>query len=424
MVNNRAPRHSNPPLLLQVSTWVTIAPLVLLCMGCDLWFMFDSAGGGKTVALVICWILVIFCIAQRPVFLFEQCWRAKYCFVIPAIATLSTLWSQDPSRTLLKGLCLFLITVFAVYLINRYDTEEIIYLFYLSGNIIVVLSLVYSVAFPGAGIAPDGWRGVFHTKNDAARVVAFLFPSLLYYKPRLASSEMVRKTFLCATCAFLLLTRSVTGLASVAVLILLFALWLLIRRVATMEKRMIIILSIFAALALSILAFYYAKDILPLFGKDTTLTGRTKIWASVILSIKKRPWLGYGHGAFWIGHGEATNTYLAADWTVSYAHNGFLDVMLQLGFAGLAAVCFVFIKAIKDTAAAMSKEISRYSFWCVSVLVLTLIFNLDEGTFVAEERIYWLLFLVVSLGVHGPNYLHTRETRLLAKKPLYEPGIV
>jgi O-antigen ligase len=366
-------------------------------------------------------MLVIFCIAQRTAFLFEQCWRAKYCFVIPAIATLSTLWSQDPSRTLLKGLCLFLVAVFAVYLVNRYDNEEIIHLFYLLSNIILVLSFMYSLVFHGTGITPDGaWRGVFHTKNDAARVVVFLLPSALYYRPRVASAETFRQASICATFVFALLTRSVTGLASAALLILLFALWTLIRRVAATEKGIIVTLAVFAAVTLSFLVFYYAKDVLPLFGKDITLTGRTKIWSSVLLSIAKRPWLGYGHGAFWIGQGEATNTYLAANWTVSYAHNGFLDVLLQLGFVGLAAVCFVFAKAVIDTAAVISRVTSRYSFWCVSILALTLTFNLDEGTFISEERIYWLLFLVVALGVHGPNRRHAQEAGQFAEEALYQ----
>ena len=306
--------------------------------------------------------------------------------------------------------CLLLVTVFAVYLVNRYNSEEIIDMFYIVGNILLVFSVAYCLAFPGAGIGPEGWRGAFHTKNDAARVAAFLFPSILYYKPRLASGGIVKRIFFCATCVFLLLTKSITGMASAAVLILLYLLWLLIRRLAAPEKAIIVVLALFISLTLAFIAYYYAQDILPLFGKDTTLTGRTKIWSSVIRSIAKRPWLGYGHGAFWTGQGEATNTYLAANWTVSYAHNGFLDVLLQIGFVGLAAVCFVFIKAVKDTALVISTKVSGYAFWCLSILVMTFMFNLDEGTFISEERIYWLLFLVVSIGMHGPNRLRERET--------------
>jgi O-antigen ligase len=410
MDDSRAQLYGGPPILSLAITWTTMAPLALLCLGCEIPFLTDM----KTAVLLLCWILVIFCIAQRTAHLFEQCWRAKYSFVIPAIAILSTLWSQDPPRTLLKGLCLLLVTVFAVYLVNRYNSEEIIHIFYIVGNTLLVLSVVYCLAFPGSGIGPEGWRGAFHTKNDAARVIAFLFPSALYYKPRLASGEIMRKLFLGATCVFLLLTRSVTGLASVAILILLYSLWALIRRLAATEKGITVALSVFAALALASLAYYYAKDILPLFGKDITLTGRTKIWSSVIRSIAKRPWLGYGHGAFWTGQGEATNTYLVANWTVPYAHNGFLDVLLQIGFVGLAAVCFVFVKAVKDTALDISAKISGYAFWCLSILLMTFVFNLDEGTFISEERIYWLLFLVVSVGMHRPNRLHEREAAFFA----------
>lgn len=420
MDDNMTARNESQPILTQAITWVTLVPLALLCMGGEVPLLIEF----KSAVLVLCWILVIFCVAQRTAHLFEQCWQAKFNFVLPALAVLSTLWSQEPPRSLLKGLCLFLVTVFAVYLVNRYNSEELIYLFYILGNIILVSSIITCFALPGSGISSDGsWRGVFHTKNDASRVAAFLFPSILYYKPRFPSGEIARKAFFCATCVFLLLTRSATGLISVAVLILLYLLWLLIRRLAPTEKGIVIVLTVSISLGLSFLAYYYAKDILPLFGKDTTLTGRTKIWSSVILSIAKRPWLGYGHGAFWNGTGEATNTYLVADWTVSYAHNGYLDVLLQLGFVGLAAVCFVFIKAVKDNASVLSREVSRYSFWCLSILALTFMFNLDEGTFISEERIYWLLFLIVSVAMHRLSRQAARQPALSMKQTLRAAGI-
>ena len=69
------------------------------------------------------------------------------------------------------------------------------------------------------------------------------------------------------------------------------------------------------------------KGIPELLGRDSTLTGRTQIWNSLVPYAKKKLILGYGFGGFW-------TTSLIEQIAVS-AHNGYLDTILSLGFAGL-----------------------------------------------------------------------------------------
>ena len=86
-----------------------------------------------------------------------------------------------------------------------------------------------------------------------------------------------------------------------------------------------------------------------LLGKDVTLTGRTGIWSAVTDSIAKRPLLGYGYQAFWLGlEGESYRVILTVSWVLAQAQNGFLDVMLEMGVAGLVIVLFVFGFAFRD----------------------------------------------------------------------------
>lgn len=63
-------------------------------------------------------------------------------------------------------------------------------------------------------------------------------------------------------------------------------------------------------------------------GRDTTLTGRTEIWAGLLPDLKNQPILGYGFSGFW------TNARIR-EHEIQQAHNGYLDMWLQLGFAGL-----------------------------------------------------------------------------------------
>ena len=63
------------------------------------------------------------------------------------------------------------------------------------------------------------------------------------------------------------------------------------------------------------------------------------IWSLVLGSIAKRPLLGYGYYAFWQGlKGESANVIVGAHWVFGYAHNGILEIWLQLGLVGTAAI--------------------------------------------------------------------------------------
>jgi exopolysaccharide production protein ExoQ len=355
-------------------------------------------------AMAINWMVVGLCISLRMSRLFSQCWKNKYIFAVPALALLSASWSQDPSRTMLKATCLLLLTVFAVSFVNRYGHEETMRIFYAVGVIVVAASLLLSVFAPGIGTQNGSyngpWNGIFVTKNDAARGVLFLLPAALCYKPQSQLAVIARYCHISASLLFILLTRSVTGIAATFALLALFFASVILRRTAKVEKLLLVggVLIAFAVIALFV--YLNAAQILPLFGRDTSLTGRTKIWASVVLSIAKRPLLGYGHGAFWIGRGESMNTDVAANWDVSYAHDGYLDVLLQLGYAGLALVIYLLVKASFNLYRYLQKEISPYSIWCLATLLLTIFFNFDETTFLMEQRIYWVLFLLVSLSLN------------------------
>lgn len=393
-------------------TWLLILSLVFFAAESRIPGASTTASGqegspGSLAAMAINWLFIGFCISRRMSGLFSQCWKNKYIFALPALALLSATWSQDPSRTLLKAACLILLTIFAVSFVNHYDHRETMHILYSVGVIVVMTSFLFCIAAPSIGTEfgsyNGAWRGIFVSKNDAARVVLFLLPAVLCIRPQSRLAGIARYCHISASLIFIALTRSVTGIAATFALLALFFASAALRRTAKVEKLLLAVVVLTAFIGIAALIYLNASTILPWFGRDTTLTGRTKIWASVLLSIAKRPWLGYGHGAFWIGRGEAINTDVAANWDVSYAHNGYLDVLLQLGVAGLALVVYLLVKASFKLYTYLQKEFSAYSIWCLATLLLTILFNLDESTFLLEQRIYWILFLLVSLSLNQRN---------------------
>jgi len=134
-------------------------------------------------------------------------------------------------------------------------------------------------------------------------------------------------------------------------------------------------------------------------GKDPTLSGRTFIWEAVLEKIADRPWLGYGYNAFWQEAGEADYVWRVIRFKVYQAHNGFLNVGVELGWLGLAffvlSVVFAFIRAIQWVR--LSKTYA--DLWPIIYVTFLLMYNYTETTVIEHNSIFWVLYVGVTLSV-------------------------
>ena len=118
------------------------------------------------------------------------------------------------------------------------------------------------------------------------------------------------------------------------------------KRYDLVSRAVIISIAVLLGVVTLALGVIFASDILALLGRDATLTGRSDIWREVWRAILKRPLLGYGFSAFWIGlKGEAFNVITMLGFVVLHAHNGFLEIMLELGGTGLASFGLSYLRA-------------------------------------------------------------------------------
>jgi len=93
-------------------------------------------------------------------------------------------------------------------------------------------------------------------------------------------------------------------------------------------------------------------------------------------------------------HAEASRIFAAAGWVVTSAHNGFLNVGLELGLIGLALVWVTFVQAFRNANAVFYPGHSGYIDWCIGIVFLTLVYNLDERTLMATQYLPWVLYIV------------------------------
>lgn len=150
-------------------------------------------------------------------------------------------------------------------------------------------------------------------------------------------------------------TTNIFAVFSILLLYLLLKITSIFNRLGI--KIFIFILSLFVILAFAIIFSIYSKEVLSeipaLFGKDTSLTGRDVIWIYIWNEILKRPLLGYGYGTYWIMGTHIIDLFSSfVGWRVNEAHNGFLEIALQLGIVGFAIFILTYflfiIKALKQ----------------------------------------------------------------------------
>ena len=94
------------------------------------------------------------------------------------------------------------------------------------------------------------------------------------------------------------------------------------------------------------------EDTVTLLTGDPTLTGRTQLWQYVLSRWEESPYLGQGYGALWQVGPETGGLFAQAHvgWVMNEAHNGYLDVLAQIGIIGLLVLGFFVTFRIFDLA--------------------------------------------------------------------------
>src|SRR5207302_9875896 len=102
-------------------------------------------------------------------------------------------------------------------------------------------------------------------------------------------------------------------------------------------RRILVASVVAAAIGLYFIDSHFAA-VAAFLDRDVTLTGRTTIWGASLILGMDHPWIGHGFNAFWLGdEGSSGEVRKLAGWDVPSAHNGYLEIWLDLGICGLAA---------------------------------------------------------------------------------------
>jgi exopolysaccharide production protein ExoQ len=134
-------------------------------------------------------------------------------------------------------------------------------------------------------------------------------------------------------------------------------------------------------------SFGISELVLAALGRDRSMTGRTNVWDTVV-RLNPNPVVGAGYETFWLGD-RLFALWAEYWWRPTQAHNGYLEVYLNLGFVGLfmlglfLLVGYVRIWRPTNTVDAISLN--------VAIWIIALLYNLTEANFFKGPM--WILLL-------------------------------
>jgi O-antigen ligase len=354
----RDDRHS---LLLAGMMWALIV-LMIVPEGFDYGNLATAPVSGGAVSRML-WLGLL---ALGAVIVF---WRAGLTWVLArtlnpflalfvALAVLSIAWSIDPSLSARRLVRMFTIVLACLaFVLMSWHARRCQNVVRPILTIMLLGSILFGLAFPALAIHQQtsaeligAWRGLANHKNGlgdlACLALIFWFHAWLTREatllPALAGGAIA------AAC--LVLSRSSTSLAATAFVLVLLVVLLrsppgLRPYIAYLISMLIAALLIYALAILNLIPGLgtLMAPVMLLTDKAVTFTGRSEIWTIIAEHIAYHPFLGTGYGAYWTaGPVPGTQSYefiwRMRSFYPGSAHNGYLDVVNDLGWVGLACL--------------------------------------------------------------------------------------
>ena len=253
---------------------------------------------------------------------------------------LTAFWSVDPKDTEIRAMLYLFMVVGSIGIAANFEADEFMDLVAKTCFLAGVASLALLVVSPDDAHAGEDFRGIFPHQNVAGEAMTIGVLATLHGLRVDVGRRFQNTIILIVVTIVAALSKSMTSLMTIATFCGTDLVIALIRRGGI--PRVLAICASAVALPLLVLAAAFPDTVLEMLGKDPTLTGRTDIWAAVVADIWKRPWLGWGFLAFWSplnpAAAEIADTF---HWFVPQAHNGLLEMLLNLGVIGtVLLICF------------------------------------------------------------------------------------
>lgn len=343
-------------------------------------------------------------------------------------ACLSILWSDYPGVALKRWIRDFgSYAVICVVLSDRRPVAAMQVVFRRLGYLFVSLSIVLIKYFPVLGVQYDAWTGkqmvsgVATSKNDLGALclitgIFFVWDTVTRWPNR---KELRAKRVIGLNAGFLILTvwllhssHSTTSTICFllgSAIVISTRMNLFRRRPALLKASVPAVFCLYLILSIGL---GMSGTLAQFVGKDPTLTDRTEIW-SVLLSMHTNPLIGTGYESFWLGPRLDWFWRYSGQGALNEAHNGYLEVYLEMGLIGDALICG-FIVSSYSRIWKMVRNRESIAAFSLAMWMVLVFYNMTEAAF--EGTLVFVVFLlgVVSIPAgaskHSPSIGKSKDT--------------
>lgn len=370
--------------------------------------MSDRGFDGQTLLKLCIWgaALLIAFLATRNFFSSMFLGDIKWLTMFSLLGLVSITYSLAPAYTFGTGVAAISYCALAVCVAEHLSKRQILYSLLIGISVVLTLSLAMYVA--GWGMtAPEGksivrLAGITGSPNGlgrAASLVLLIVAVLVFgYRVPLYSWRCLLPIGLALPCLILSDSRTAT-IALLAAFGICAIRWRPVLGFIVAAGGSAVALLIFN---LDIPWEHLAKSLTRTgrFSEVTTLTGRTEIWYATWNAFLERPLLGYGFGTTKVLIPEVYRNYWG--FTVTQAHNFFLQIAVTTGLVGLS---LVLMALLRQTVAYFARPQPFPSL----VFAYLMIYGVTEAGPLAPGPNILTLFWALSLcwdrvrGDHGDN---------------------
>ncbi len=337
-------------------------------------------------------------------FLFQQPFLGLYLGLI----AFSIFWSENPIVTAKATFGLIFFSMFAVHFARKFKWQELTKIFRWNAIFIAIFSIFSAKLVPSIGLCDKGWCGGFGHPIDLGYLMSIGFA--LWILQALSNPRYrIRSICLSALCFIVMqFTNSAGALLVFATLTILVLTTSFFKRLNFTQAFIFFLFLLSSLGTVSIWLISNLENFLLLFEKDVTLSGRIPLWTILLQTkIQERLWFGFGYNAFWqrwrgndspaagvvnavVGNGR--------DW-VAHAHNGYLDIVLNIGLVGLVIFMVLFLTNVTQTIRLIVNTKRPESFLPLIILTFVFITNFSHSPIIIPS-FNWFLFVVATVRLN------------------------
>jgi exopolysaccharide production protein ExoQ len=261
--------------------------------------------------------------------------RLAPMFPFLAWAILSLTWSDSVQTTFNSLVALLMLLFSAVFINIRLSPVMAVRALLFTAVPLLVVSYGFVIVAPDYGmhhftdatqsVHAGAWRGSYFHKNNLGQTCAMVLVGLLSAGETVFPWRWLKWFLIALVASLMVFSTSASALMTVP-----FALairWIFVDMHRTKRWRTLL----YVAPAL-IFGVFMVGQLLELFGRDVTFTGRSVIWALAWEWFAQNPWIGYGWNTLTYG---GFSYELVRKYGVFDPHNGYFETAMGTGVIGL-----------------------------------------------------------------------------------------